>query len=192
LIWNHAPLVSHFPQRAFRTTGVRTTLCTTSFQHNEPSYHACTTGIRTTEIAQRAARKPDSPHPKRKGNDNCAATGAERFAVQPPRARHTNCQNANDLVRAAVGWNGVFGISVNHFGLSTACTDHTILVSRHPQRALIGTTPIWNHARHNERRSGTTRIWDHAAEGRRSAQRAFILHLAPRALRTTGMRTTPA
>jgi hypothetical protein len=100
LIWNHAPLESHFPQRAFRTTGVRTTLCTTSFQHNGPAYHACTTGIRTTEIAQRAARKPDSPHPKRKGNDNCAATGAERAAHQlRPRCAHKTTSKTNDLAR---------------------------------------------------------------------------------------------
>jgi hypothetical protein len=34
---------------------------------------------------------------------------AERIAVQLPQAHHNNCQNTNDLVRAAVGWNGVFG-----------------------------------------------------------------------------------
>ncbi len=38
-----------------------------------------------------------------------AATGAERIAVQPPQAHHINCQKANDLGRAAVGWNGGLG-----------------------------------------------------------------------------------
>jgi len=34
---------------------------------------------------------------------------AERLAHQPPRAHRKNCQNANDLARAAVGCMGVFG-----------------------------------------------------------------------------------
>jgi hypothetical protein len=36
-------------------------------------------------------------------------TGAERLAVQLPRAHHTDCQNSEDLAREAVGWNGGFG-----------------------------------------------------------------------------------
>jgi hypothetical protein len=34
---------------------------------------------------------------------------AQRVAVQPPQAHRKTCQKANDLVRAAVGCNGVFG-----------------------------------------------------------------------------------
>ena len=34
---------------------------------------------------------------------------AQRVAVQLPQARHSKCQKANDLVRAAVGWNGGLG-----------------------------------------------------------------------------------
>jgi hypothetical protein len=36
-------------------------------------------------------------------------TAAERVAVQLPRAHRKICQNANDLAREAVGWNGGLG-----------------------------------------------------------------------------------
>jgi len=44
---------------------------------------------------------------------------AERPAHQPPRARHTNRQNANDLVRAAVGCMGVFGAPVASYRVAS-------------------------------------------------------------------------
>jgi hypothetical protein len=59
-------------QRAIRTTSLRITHSTTS--------------AGTPELAQRTFRMHDSPHPKRKRSGNRAATGAERVAVQPPRA----------------------------------------------------------------------------------------------------------
>jgi hypothetical protein len=34
---------------------------------------------------------------------------AQRIAVQPTQAHHNTCQNANDLAREAVGWNGGLG-----------------------------------------------------------------------------------
>jgi hypothetical protein len=37
------------------------------------------------------------------------SVAAQRIAVQLPQAHRTICQKANDLVRAAVGCNGVFG-----------------------------------------------------------------------------------
>jgi hypothetical protein len=49
-------------------------------------------------------------------------------------------QNATDLVRAAVGWNDVFGDPVRHSGLPPACADQ----------------PAWYHAQHNGRSVGTT------------------------------------
>ena len=36
---------------------------------------------------------------------------AQRIAVQPPQAHHTNCQKANDLAHAAVGRNSGVGRS---------------------------------------------------------------------------------
>ena len=79
---NHTHLESRCPQRAFSTTGVRTTPGTTSLQHNGRSYHTGITDAGTTERAQRALGKHDSLDPYRKGNDDHAATGAERVAVQ--------------------------------------------------------------------------------------------------------------
>jgi len=106
---------------------------TTGTQHHEPSNHAsttgtCTTGYRTTSAqracsttsrrttpaprapAQRAlhngrSRIASDGHEKRHATH--VATAAERPAHQPPRAHHTNCQNTDDLARAAVGCMGL-------------------------------------------------------------------------------------
>ena len=71
-----------FPSTSLPHNGPSYHAGTTSLQHNGRSYHAGTTGFGTTKKAQRAFRKPDSPHPNRKENDDHAATGAERFAHQ--------------------------------------------------------------------------------------------------------------
>jgi hypothetical protein len=36
------------------------------------------------------------------------------------------------------------------FGLRVACADHTLLVPHRHTERLVGTTHIWDHARHNE------------------------------------------
>jgi hypothetical protein len=83
---NHAHLGSGCLGRAFSTTSFRTTLCTTGFQHNEPSYHtlhnehrhagAGTTGVQEARfVAITSIRECRSPSPD-----------AERIAHQlPPR-----------------------------------------------------------------------------------------------------------
>jgi hypothetical protein len=38
-----------------------------------------------------------------------AMSTVQRVAVQLPQAHHNNCQNAYDLAREAVGWNGGLG-----------------------------------------------------------------------------------
>src|SRR5213078_4738806 len=49
-------------------------------------------------------------HPSGATPGHCiGSTAAERPAHQPPQAHHKSRQNANDLVRAAVGCMGVFG-----------------------------------------------------------------------------------
>src|SRR6266545_7598213 len=60
---------------------------TTSLQHNGRSYHTGTTGFGTTEIAQRAFQKRDSPHPNEEKVCDRLATDAERAAHQPPPRR---------------------------------------------------------------------------------------------------------
>jgi hypothetical protein len=47
-------------------------------------------------------------------------SAAQRIAVQLPQAHRKNCQKANDLARAAVGWNG---------GLGALVTDARLLVA---------------------------------------------------------------
>jgi hypothetical protein len=81
-IWKHAQHRTWLPRTGALHNGLPYHARTTSFQHNRPSYHACTTGFCTTDSAQRAFRKHDSPHPKRTRNGNHAATDAER----PPSA----------------------------------------------------------------------------------------------------------
>ena len=77
-------------------------------------------------------------------------------------------------------------------GLRVACADHTgTEPHRHDERS-VGTTPIWDHARHNGPHSESRPAHDQAAHNGRTAQRAFVSHPAQRALSITGVRTTPA
>ena len=70
---------------------------TTGTPHHGPSNHAGTTGTGTTGVRIR------------KGMNDHIAPAAQRVAVQPPQAHCTKRQKANDLGRAAVGWNGGLG-----------------------------------------------------------------------------------
>jgi len=99
---NHTHLESRCTQRAFRTTGACITPAQRAFSITGLRTTRCTTGTGTTESAERAFRKPDTPHPKRKGNDNHLTTGAERLGIQLPRARWKQASKTNDLAREAV------------------------------------------------------------------------------------------
>ena len=86
--------------------------------HNAPSAQRAVVSflhnglLHAARPAQRAFRTPDPPHPKRKGNDDHTATGAERVGIQLPRARWYRLSKANDLAREAVSCNAVFGAPV--------------------------------------------------------------------------------
>jgi hypothetical protein len=57
----------------------------------------------------------DSPHHHQEKECGRVATGAERIAVQLPRAHQAMPSKKNDLAREAVGCNGVFGRSRHCF-----------------------------------------------------------------------------
>jgi hypothetical protein len=58
--------------------------------------------------------------------------------------------------------NGVFGISINHFGLPAASADHSLLEPRRHNGRSVGITLFWDQALLNGPRSGTTHMWNHA------------------------------
>jgi len=150
---NQAPLVARFTERAFRTTGARTT----------PAQRASrTTGLRTTPAPRAPARRSRynarlgsatrSTNLKKRNGDH-AATGAERFGIQLPRARRV-APSKTERSRAR---RGQLQCRVRRSG-------------RPPSGCLpqLPTTPTWYH-------TGTTGVTlSHAHLGSRAAQRASI------------------
>jgi len=59
---NHAPLESRFPTTGIPHHGRAYHFCTTGNPHHGPPCHTGTTSARTTEVAQQAFEKPDSPN----------------------------------------------------------------------------------------------------------------------------------
>jgi hypothetical protein len=92
--------------RLYISMSLNITRFTTGNPHNGPAYHASTTGAGTTERAQQAFQNRDHLRTSKMGCQP-RSPDTERIAVQPPRARHSRCQNANDLARKAVGCIGV-------------------------------------------------------------------------------------
>jgi len=86
---NHAHRESRRPSRARRTTGVHTTPCITGTPHHGLSYHAGTTGLGTTEVAQRAFRKRNSAHLHQNGM-LITRPGRRTVRVQPPACALAN------------------------------------------------------------------------------------------------------
>jgi len=111
---NHAHRESRRPARAIHTTGVRTTPCIPGNPHNAPSYNSLHNAHpHAARLAQRAFKMCDSPHrikrrmpPTRPGRRTVEFSRRARAQQDP--------QKANDLVRAAVGWNDLFGAPVEH------------------------------------------------------------------------------
>ena len=115
--------------------------------------------------------------------------------VQPPQAHRKTCQKANDLGRAAVGWNGMFGAPAFVVRVPPASADHPPMVPRRHNGRSVGITRLWDHALHNAllaepRTSGITLPTtgdlhngpsSHVRHNALSAQRAFVPHLAQQA-----------
>ena len=74
---------------------------------------------------------------------------AERIAVQLPQARRKICQNATDLVREAVGWNGGLGELANDARLLPACPHHAGTQSRLHNGRSMESPQAHDHAEHN-------------------------------------------
>jgi hypothetical protein len=119
-------------------------------------------------------------------------TGCRSAAASAPQKV---CQKANDLARAAVGWNGVFGAPASVVRVPTACADHTCTRSRLHNQPRSESRPAHdhacttgfslNHAQHTTRLPITSAQHNglpyHARHNGQSAQRAVVPHAAPRA-----------
>jgi hypothetical protein len=60
-----------------------------------------------------------------------------------------NCQKANDLARAAVGWNGGLGALATHAGLLPACAHHPGTESRPHNGRLMESPHAPDHTEHD-------------------------------------------
>jgi hypothetical protein len=101
---------------------------------------------------------------------------AQRFAVQLPQARHTNCQKANDLAREAVGWNGGLGGWRQTLDCASGMSE---------PHGTTGVRP--NHTLHTITPAQRTLKREHAPHNGQSVRASTTP-----ALRTTGSRTTAA
>ena len=193
---HHAHRGARFPQQASRTTGVRTTPCTTGKQHHGRSYHilhhgrrhdgAGTTGVQEAQFAASTAKRACQSR----------APDAERFGVQPPRARPKNSVKKRTILRAKRSA-GTACSALRHpaFGLPAACADHSGRVPRRhngPSSVprVFGITRCTtgverNHVQHMIRlpRTGAPHTGPayHVQHTTQSAQRACVPHVAQRA-----------
>jgi len=146
---NHAHRESRCPERACRTTGLRTTRCTTSNPHNELPYHTGTTSAGTTERAERAFHKRDSPHHIEKG----MVTTLPRVPNGLPFSCRERAATSVSKCKRSRARSGQLQCRVRRAGLHPPSASGMCRPHRHrttpAQRALIGTTRIWDHTRHN-------------------------------------------
>jgi hypothetical protein len=135
-IGNHAHLESGCPERAYSTTGVRTTPAQRAIRTTGLCTTPCTTGAGTTEPAQRAFRKPDSPHPKRNKEWQLRCYGCRTvWCSAAASAPQSVCSKINDLARAAVSWNNGLGGAGGPIPSHCAAPRHARELPRHVSHA---------------------------------------------------------
>ncbi len=110
------------------------------------------------------------------------------FSCRERAADHL--QKPNDLARAAVGCNGVFGAPVAVMRVASRMRRPHPHGTTPARRAFNGTTRMWDHVLHNGRSSEPRPAHDHAAHHGPSAPRASVPHVAQRGSGATSVRTT--